>query len=164
MILPFETTPKQKEKFEKFFALLIETNKQFDLTAITDPEEVAEKHFLDSVIIAPLIPQGASVIDIGAGAGFPSVPLKIMRQDLNLTLLDSLSKRINFLGQVKTNVIASEEPQPPAEAPAPPEHRAPAGIHSIPSCPARRRSRKTAAASPAHPARCFPARRPANRA
>jgi 16S rRNA (guanine(527)-N(7))-methyltransferase GidB len=87
------------EKFERYAALLLETNKQINLTAITDPKEIAWKHFYDSIKVLEYakIPPGAALIDVGTGAGFPGVPIKIMRPDLQLTLLDSLRKRTNFL-------------------------------------------------------------------
>lgn len=73
-----------------------------NLTAITDPEGIEVKHFLDSLMLlkAVELPEGASVIDVGTGAGFPSVPAKIVRDDLRLTLLDGLNKRIVFLGEL----------------------------------------------------------------
>ena len=86
--------------FEKYADLLIETNKQFNLTAITERDEVFEKHFADSVSCAQFIDQGMRVIDVGSGAGFPGLPLKIAREDLSITLLDSLAKRVNFLKTV----------------------------------------------------------------
>ncbi|MCL2858017.1 MAG: 16S rRNA (guanine(527)-N(7))-methyltransferase RsmG [Oscillospiraceae bacterium] len=89
-------------RFETYHRLLLEWNERVNLTAITQLQEVLEKHFLDS--IAPLslleIPQGAAIIDVGTGAGFPGVPLKIARPDLRLTLLDSLNKRIDFLREL----------------------------------------------------------------
>lgn len=86
--------------FNQFFQLLIEGNKICNLTAITEEDEVIEKHFFDSIYPNFAFKENAKVIDIGAGAGFPSIPLKIVRPDLNFTLLDSLNKRINFLNGV----------------------------------------------------------------
>ena len=86
--------------FNQFFQLLIEGNKVCNLTAITEEDEVIEKHFFDSIYPNFAFDQNANVIDVGAGAGFPSIPLKIVRPDLNLTLLDSLNKRIKFLNNV----------------------------------------------------------------
>ncbi len=87
------------EKFSTYSDYLVEYNKVCNLTAITDPEGISVKHFLDSVIPfkSVAINGDESIIDVGTGAGFPSVPLKIMNSDINLTLLDSLNKRIKFL-------------------------------------------------------------------
>lgn len=89
-------------KFEKYADLLVEWNKKMNLTAITEPHDIAVKHFIDSISVLKCISpkSGASVIDIGTGAGFPGIPLKIMREDINLSLLDSLNKRLNFLETV----------------------------------------------------------------
>ena len=87
------------DKFAVYADFLVEYNKNVNLTAITDGEEILVKHFLDSVLICKYcdIPQNCSLIDVGTGAGFPSVPLKIFRPDVKITLLDSLNKRITFL-------------------------------------------------------------------
>lgn len=90
-------TAEQAERFETYYALLIEWNKTRNLTAITEPAEVAQKHFFDSLAAAPLLKAGARCIDVGTGAGFPGIPLLIMRPDLQMTLLDALNKRIEFL-------------------------------------------------------------------
>ena len=90
----------QAEQFDKFFAHLIETNKVLNLTAITEENEVVIKHFLDSVLPCKLFPQDAKLVDVGSGAGFPAIPLKIVRSDLSVTMVDSLNKRINFLNEV----------------------------------------------------------------
>lgn len=88
------------EKFVSYYQLLLEWNERINLTAITDPKGVAERHFADSLLAASLIPQGAKVIDVGTGAGFPGIPLKLVRPDIELTLIDSLNKRIVFLNFV----------------------------------------------------------------
>ena len=88
------------DNFHKFFHLLIEGNKICNLTAITEEDEVIEKHFYDSIYPQFAFNKNSKVIDVGAGAGFPSIPLKIVRPDLSFTLLDSLNKRINFLNNV----------------------------------------------------------------
>ncbi len=94
------------EKFDIYSKLLVEWNEKINLTAITSPEEISIKHFLDS--IAPLsvfeIEENAKVIDVGTGAGFPGFPIKIMREDLDFTFMDSLNKRINFLKLVSEEI------------------------------------------------------------
>ena len=103
-VSPFgiEISAEQGEKFNTYGKFLVEYNEKVNLTAITDPDEIAVKHFADCAIPLSLteIKQGASLIDVGTGAGFPGVPLKIMRDDLKLTLLDSLNKRLTFLQQL----------------------------------------------------------------
>ncbi len=97
--LNFEITEEQYAQFSSYASALVEWNEKMNLTGITDPDGIAVKHFLDSIL--PLkfldIPKGESIIDVGTGAGFPGVPIKIYRPDVRLTLLDSLNKRINFL-------------------------------------------------------------------
>lgn len=90
----------QLDQFEKYYQYLVQENEKFNLTAITEMKDVAIKHFLDSVLGANEIPQNASVIDVGTGGGFPGVPLKILRPDIKITLLDSLQKRVKFLQEV----------------------------------------------------------------
>lgn len=92
------------EQFDTFYNMVIETNKQFNLTAITEEREFAIKHILDSVLPYSFLPQNALVVDVGAGAGFPSIPLKIVRPDLKITMIDSLNKRVNFLNEVVSNL------------------------------------------------------------
>lgn len=93
-------TKDQEKMFEKYFSMLIETNKVLNLTAITEEDDVVVKHFLDSVLPHDFFDKGASVVDVGSGAGFPALPMKILRQDLNVTMVDSLNKRVNFLNEV----------------------------------------------------------------
>ena len=93
-------TDSQVEKLDKFFALLVEANEYMNLTAITEEKEVWVKHFLDSVLAVDEIPADASLIDVGTGAGFPGIPLAILRPDIKVTLVDSLNKRVNFLKDV----------------------------------------------------------------
>lgn len=97
-----ELNDKQLQQFEQFYALLIEKNKVMNLTAITEEEEVIDKHFIDSLTCNRVNPmeQVKSIIDIGTGAGFPGIPLKIVYPDISFVLLDSLNKRIQFLNEV----------------------------------------------------------------
>ena len=95
-------TENQYEQFQKYFELLAEWNEKMNLTAITDESGVALKHFADSLSLLNFvdIPQNSSLADVGTGAGFPGVVLKIARPDIKLTLIDSLDKRLVFLGEV----------------------------------------------------------------
>lgn len=95
-------TDESIKKFEQYYNLLVEWNEKINLTAITKPDEVAVKHFEDSLSVLKYvdIKENAKIIDIGTGAGFPGIPLKIVRGDINLTLLDSLNKRLVFLQNV----------------------------------------------------------------
>ena len=98
--LGFPLTDRQKEQYERYFELLVEWNEKINLTAITEKDEVYLKHFYDS--IAPILQglienQSIRLLDIGAGAGFPSLPMKILFPELDVTIIDSLNKRINFL-------------------------------------------------------------------
>ena len=97
-----ELSQSQLEKFDLYKKLLLEWNEKMNLTAITDDEGIAIKHFADSISVLPLIEnKNASLIDVGTGAGFPGIPLKIANDGFKVTLLDSLNKRINFLEEVK---------------------------------------------------------------
>ena len=98
--LGYPLTDRQKEQYERYFELLVEWNEKINLTAITEKDEVYLKHFYDS--IAPILQglienQPIRLLDIGAGAGFPSLPMKILFPELDVTIIDSLNKRINFL-------------------------------------------------------------------
>ena len=97
-----ELTNKQAEQFFQYYEMLVETNKVMNLTAITEFDEVLQKHFVDSVLKSEIFikEDTKTLIDVGTGAGFPGVPLKIMYPQLKVTLLDSLNKRLNFLNQV----------------------------------------------------------------
>lgn len=83
--------------FDTYYRLLTEWNEKFNLTAITERNAVYVKHFADSLLGEYLVPENATLLDIGAGAGFPSLPIKIVREDMTLTMVDSLKKRVNFL-------------------------------------------------------------------
>lgn len=107
----FELTETQYRKFDIYADFLVEYNKNVNLTAITEPQEILVKHFLDSILLLKYadIPENSSLIDVGTGAGFPSVPLKIMRGDIKITLLDSLAKRIVFLEKLCDKLEISAE-------------------------------------------------------
>lgn len=98
-------SPSQLEQFDLYYQLLVEWNEKMNLTAITDKEEVYLKHFYDSLSAAFYFDFSGSlaICDVGAGAGFPSIPLKIAFPDIQVTIVDSLNKRITFL-----NHLASE--------------------------------------------------------
>ncbi|MDE5766099.1 MAG: 16S rRNA (guanine(527)-N(7))-methyltransferase RsmG [Clostridia bacterium] len=89
-----------KDKFEQFKNLLLDYNNKFNLTAITDEKEVYIKHFLDSVAGESFFTQNASVVEIGSGGGFPSIPLKLVRDDLKFLLIESTGKKCGYLQTV----------------------------------------------------------------
>lgn len=96
----------QIDSLARYYELLIEWNEKMNLTALTEPSDVALKHFCDSILLLNYadIPQNAMLIDVGTGAGFPSVPIKIVRPDIRLCLLDSLKKRLTFLETVVSDL------------------------------------------------------------
>ena len=91
---------EQIEQFYQYEKLLLIWNEKINLTAITKPEEIILKHFIDSMTIAKYIGANKTLIDVGTGAGFPGIPLKIIRKDIKITLLDSLNKRVQFLNEI----------------------------------------------------------------
>lgn len=106
----------KKEVFETYFNTLVSYNDKVNLTAILDRYDAYTKHFLDSILSIDAIPINSTVVDVGAGAGFPGLPIKIVRPDLDVTMVDSLNKRVTFLNyiteklQIKTtNVHARAE-------------------------------------------------------
>ena len=98
--LGLDLNDEQIKNFYDFMNLLIEKNKVMNLTGITEPKEVILKHFIDSLTILKYININSRVIDVGTGAGFPGLPLKMAENSLKMTLLDSLNKRINFINEV----------------------------------------------------------------
>ncbi len=99
-------TDHQVQQFFKYMDILIQWNKKMNLTAITEEEDIIIKHFLDSIscITLPYIQKNSKVIDVGTGAGFPGIPIKICYPDIPLTLIDSLKKRVKFLESVCTEI------------------------------------------------------------
>lgn len=96
-------TDNQLKQLDIYSKLLVEWNEKINLTAITDKNEILKKHFLDSMSMSQCIDElldGKSLLDLGTGAGFPGIPLKILYPELNVTLVDSLNKRIDFLNEV----------------------------------------------------------------
>lgn len=95
-------TREQAEQFQDYMNLLLEWNQKINLTAITEEKEIIVKHFVDSLTVSPFLreQEGHSLADVGTGAGFPGIPLAIIRPDLSITLVDSLNKRILFLETV----------------------------------------------------------------
>ncbi len=107
-------TDLQIEKLNCYAQLLVDWNQKINLTALTSPTDIEQKHFLDSVLPFFMkdgceLPQGSGLLDVGTGAGFPGCPLKIMRPDIDVTLLDSLNKRISFLKELSDRLDLSAE-------------------------------------------------------
>lgn len=125
--LGISVSSEQLERFEKLAELLVEQNKTMNLTAITDPDGIAVKHFADSISVLSAVEfkNGAKVLDVGTGAGFPGIPLLIMRPDLDLTLLDSTAKKLRYVADtvdslgLSANVLHSRA----EEAAQKPEYR-----------------------------------------
>ena len=97
--LGLSVSSQQLDRFEKLAELLVEQNKTMNLTAITDPDGIAVKHFADSISVLSAVDfkSGAKVLDVGTGAGFPGIPLLIMRPDIDLTMLDSTAKKLKYV-------------------------------------------------------------------
>ncbi|MBE6759951.1 MAG: 16S rRNA (guanine(527)-N(7))-methyltransferase RsmG [Ruminococcaceae bacterium] len=93
-------TDAQLEQLDTYAALLVEWNERMNLTSILEPEEIETKHFLDCMLAARLCKAGESIADVGTGAGFPGVVMKIMQPEIDITLIDSLEKRLTFLSEV----------------------------------------------------------------
>lgn len=102
IMLKHKATDAVAQKFDTYYKMLIEWNEKINLTAITDEAEASYKHFIDSIsaLGCGLFEMNSKVIDVGTGAGFPGLPIKLWRDDIELTLMDSLNKRINFLNEV----------------------------------------------------------------
>lgn len=100
----------QLDQFDAFTALLLDWNTRLNLTRITEPGEIAVKHYVDSLALLRFveIPRGWALIDVGTGAGFPGIPLKIARSDLKVTLLDSVKKRLGFLEKATSELGLSD--------------------------------------------------------
>ena len=98
--IDIDVTDLQIKKFFKYMNLLIEWNQKMNLTAIIEPKEIIVKHFVDCGTLLKYLENNEKVIDIGTGAGFPGIPLKILNESINITLVDSLNKRVNFLNEV----------------------------------------------------------------
>ena len=97
-------TDLQTQKFFKYMNLLIEWNQKINLTAIIEPKDIIIKHFVDCGTLLKYLNSNEKVIDVGTGAGFPGIPLKILDESINITLVDSLNKRVNFLNEVISNL------------------------------------------------------------
>lgn len=104
--LNIDLSTEAEKRFAVYQKRLVEWNERMNLTAITEPDEIQTKHFLDSLtpVSAGLIPQGCRVVDVGCGAGFPGLPIRFVCEEIRLTLLDSLEKRLQFLRQVLEDV------------------------------------------------------------
>lgn len=113
-------TDQQLDQMQVYYQILQEENEKYNLTALTTPEEAALKHFYDSIVPCPLIPQDAAMVDVGSGGGFPAVPIKIMRPDLAVTAMEASQKKCHFIAMaseaagieiVTVNARAEEEAQ-----------------------------------------------------
>ena len=102
--IDIEINKEQSQKFYNYMNLLLEWNEKINLTAITEPNEVILKHFVDSATIIKYIEDNMEIVDVGTGAGFPGIPLNIINSKANYVLVDSLNKRINFLNEIINNL------------------------------------------------------------
>jgi 16S rRNA (guanine527-N7)-methyltransferase len=123
-------SPDRLKLLGRHVDLLLKWNKSINLTAITDPDEVAEKHVLDSLAVAPVLPSG-SLLDVGTGAGFPGIPVAIVRPELEVVLVDSVQKKVAFLKNAlaelrlpKVSAVAVRLEGDPAEEDLPRVHAA----------------------------------------
>lgn len=109
--LDVNLTKDQIKKFDTYAEFLLEYNKKVNLTSIVEPNDIIIKHFYDSLILLMVVDlkRGSSLIDVGTGAGFPGVPIKIVRPDINLFLLDSLNKRLIFLRELMSKLGLNSE-------------------------------------------------------
>ena len=98
--IDLELSNDSLEKFYKYMNLLLKWNEVMNLTTIIEPDEIIIKHFIDSLTVNKYIKDNQKIIDVGTGAGFPGIPIKIWKENINLSLLDSLNKRLNFLNEV----------------------------------------------------------------
>lgn len=106
--LDIKLKDNQLQQFQEYMKLLLEWNQKINLTAITEPEEIILKHFIDSLTILKYIKENDKVIDVGTGAGFPGIPIKIAKPEIEMNLADSLNKRINFLNIIIQNLNLSQ--------------------------------------------------------
>ena len=97
----------QLEQLHMYMKLLQKCNESINLTSIIEDKDILQKHFIDSITIIPYIDYKDNIIDVGTGAGFPGIPIKIAREDVKVTLLDSLNKRVNFMKEVISNLNLS---------------------------------------------------------
>ncbi|KAA3400312.1 16S rRNA (guanine(527)-N(7))-methyltransferase RsmG, partial [Akkermansia muciniphila] len=102
----FSLSEEQLAQFDRYAAMLVEWNEKVNLTAILEPREIVVKHFVDSLCLLEhcQLAEGAHLVDIGTGAGFPAIPVKLYRPDLQITMIDSLGKRIRFLESVASEL------------------------------------------------------------
>lgn len=98
--LNINLTVEQLNKFYKYMEMLITWNEKINLTAIIEPHEIILKHFIDSLTLDKYLKNNENLVDVGTGAGFPGIPISIVRKDIKITLVDSLNKRLNFLNEV----------------------------------------------------------------